>query len=161
MGYTHYWAFKPIKSGDADKVDRLFKKVVKECAKIIKDWNAHCPEHARLSGYTAHTPIGRYGGIELNGKGEYAHEDFIIREHYKDNIKGEFCKTVCKPYDTVVVACLCILKHRLKDYIDVNSDGDAIDWNLGVSLARSVLKLKTIKIPNTISIPVPRLAKKA
>lgn len=147
MGYTHYFTFKPIKRGDADKVDRAFKLAIKNCAKIAKYWNTICDPHARLSGYTAHTRPGRYGGVQINGKGSDACEDFFIQEKYQDNVQFNFCKTRGLPYDSVVTACLAVFKHRLKEYIEVSSDGTADDWDEGVNLANTALKLVSIKNP--------------
>ena len=66
-----------------------------------------------------------------------------MREHFRDNFEGNeffFCKTAQKPYDVVVVACLAVLKHRMKDLIVISSDGDSADWWLGVAMARRILK---------------------
>lgn len=153
MGYTHYWTFKKPKRGDAAKTEELYQKAVKECAKIIR---TYYEANGGLSGYTAHTPTGKYGGILVNGKGDDAHEDFVLREHFKQNFENtdgfDFCKTARKPYDVVVTACLIVLKHRLGDYIDVSSDGFHRDWLAGLELAKCVLKLKTLRIPDTIYI---------
>lgn len=150
MGYTHYWTFQQPKRGDAAKVEALYQKAVKDCAKIIR---TYYEAFGGLSGYTAHTPIGTYGGILVNGKGDDAHEDFSLREHFKQNLEPDnwnFCKTARKPYDVVVTACLIVLKHRLGDRIDVSSDGFQHDWEAGLDLAKRVLKLKTLTIPDTL-----------
>lgn len=151
MGYTHYWTFKKPNRGDAAKTEELYQKAVKECAKIIR---TYYDANGGLSGYTAHTPIGKYGGILVNGKGDDAHEDFVLREHFKQNFENtdgfDFCKTARKPYDVVVTACLIVLKHRLGDYIKVSSDGYQHEWEAGLELAKRVLKLKTLTIPDTL-----------
>ena len=156
MGYTHYFTFKVPKGIKAAKLEADYQAAILECAKVAKAFNQECSDKgltdARLAGYTAHTKIGQYGGIELNGKGELAHESFTLREHFKQNLDGfgngfAFCKTARKPYDTVVVACLSILKYRLGDAIEVSSDGEAGDWVNGVLLARRTLKRK---VPNPI-----------
>lgn len=72
-----------------------------------------------------------------------------MREHLSQN-ESDFCKTNMYPYDTVVTACLIILKHRLGDLIDVASDGRQDDWNDGLILARKITGLKRIQIPNSI-----------
>lgn len=136
MGYTHYWSFKPVK-GQAKQTEKLYKQAIAECQKLVR---AYYAEHGELSGYTAHTKPGSYGGVHVNGKGEEAHEPFILREHFNQNNKFNFCKTALKQYDTVVVACLAVLKYRLGDHIEVSSDGDSTDWVSGVALARRCLK---------------------
>jgi len=153
MGYTHYWTFKKPKRGDAEKTEKLYQRAIKDCAKIIK---TYYDANGGLSGYTAHTPIGTYGGILVNGAGDDAHEPFELREHFKQNFENKFkegfnfCKTARKPYDVVVTACLIVLKHRLGDYINVSSDGYQHEWEEGLELAKRVLKLKTLTIPDTL-----------
>jgi hypothetical protein len=63
-----------------------------------------------------------------------------------------FCKTFQSPYDTVVVACLIIMKHYLGDAIEVASDGDASEWADGLTLAQKVTGLKTLRIPVSIRV---------
>ncbi|NBU33866.1 hypothetical protein EBZ38_03475 [bacterium] len=150
MGYTHYWQFKKPKKGTADKTEKTYQSAIKQCASIVKTYYV---VNGGLSGFTAHTPIGKYGGLQVNGKGDDAHEEFSLREHYRQNFEGDafnFCKTAQKPYDIVVVACLIVLKHRLKDLIVVSSDGYSDDWKEGLRLAKNVLKLKNLSIPKTI-----------
>jgi hypothetical protein len=157
MGYTHYWTFKKpsLVKGNVDRVEATYKTAIAECAKIARVYNAECKtkglDGERLSGFTAHTRANKYGGLEINGKADNAHEPFTMREHYRQNFWGlwhgfEFCKTAQKPYDVVVTACLAVLKHRLGDLIDVSSDGRATDWIDGVKLARRITGLK-IKNP--------------
>lgn len=150
MGYTHYWEFKKPAKGEADKTEKTYQSAIKQCARIVK---AYYAVNGGLSGFTAHTPIAKYGGLQVNGKGDDAHEPFSMREYFKQNLEdngGDFCKTARKPYDIVVVACLIVLKHRLKDLIVVSSDGYTDDWEEGLRLAKNVLKLKNLSIPKTI-----------
>lgn len=143
MGYTHYWSFKPAKKGTAKQVEIKYQKALQECAKVAREYNKQCAENGltneRLSGYTAHSKSGEYGGLQINGKADLAHEEFTLREHYSEN-ESDFCKTARKPYDIVVVACLAILKYRLGELIDIGSDGYNDDWNAGVDLARRITK---------------------
>jgi len=149
MGYTHYFTFKKI-----DKISVLEKKyqqAVKDCATVIKKYNRDikklCSKHPdRLQGYTVHTKIGQYGGINFNGVGSEGCETFVLREHFTQNDGFNFCKTRQGAYDIVVVACLAILKYRLGDAIEVDSDGDYQDWVDGVEFAAKTLKRK-IKSP--------------
>lgn len=141
MGYTHYWTFNKIK-GRAAHQERAYQKAIKECNKVIKSFYK---TFGGLSGYSAHAD--GYGGINVNGKGEEMHEDFILREHFSQN-GSDCCKTARKHYDDVVVACLAILKHRLKDGIEVSSDGCRDDWACGVNIASEVLG---VKIPNPMA----------
>lgn len=155
MGYTHYWDFKRIPRGKADQVNSSYKFAIEQCQLIIQSYNAELKKQDdkhpnRLSGYSVHTVVGKYGGIKVNGTGELSHEDFCLRERYKQNLEKDywgFCKTARKPYDTVVVACLIILKHHLNDLLVVSSDGDSKDWFQGLKLAKQVTGIKTLKIP--------------
>jgi len=154
MGYTHYWTFKKPAKGQAQKVEIAYQKAVKKCQKLIYDYNKAVEyDDCRLSGYTAHVKPGQYGGVKVNGKGSESHEDFVLREHYSQNLESSywgFCKTARKSYDEVVVACLTILKHYLKDNIEVSSDGDVSDWLQGVYVANKYTKLTGLKVPKGV-----------
>ena len=127
---------------------KKYQQAIKECTKIAQYYNKKCKElgldDERLSGYTAFSRD--YGGIGLNGKGDNAHEEFTMREHFTEN-EPNFCKTARKPYDVVVTACLAVLKYRLGEFFNVSSDGRSDDWTNGVELARKVLRRK---VPNPI-----------
>src|ERR1700687_2433976 len=135
MGYTHYWEFKLI-HGKANETEALYQRAIKDCARIIRSYSA---TKGGLWGYTAHTKVGKYGGIEVNGKGADGHETFRLREHFTQNLGSicgyGFCRTAAKPYDVVVTACLVVLKHRLKGAFAVSSDGRREDWAHGTLLA--------------------------
>jgi len=87
-------------------------------------------------------------GVWFNGVGENAHETFAlgktpIREHCNPACRGfNFCKTANKPYDLIVVACLCVLQHHLGKQVEVSSDGNEVDWKAGTAFANKVLCLK-------------------
>ena len=132
MGFSHYWNFKKPKGKRAAEIEDKYKRALVECAHIAHAWQRDAQDWERLSGYTAHCKPGTYGGLLINGKGDEAHEDFALREHFRENEGFGFCKTARKPYDTVVTACLALLKYRLGDAIEVSSDGDASDWDADV-----------------------------
>lgn len=157
MGYTHYWNFIPPKRGETAKVEKAYQKAIKECAKIARTYYL---ANGGISGYSAHTEPGSYGGLKVNGKGDDMHEDFIMREYFKENFEDHtnplvntgfhFCKTAQKPYDIVVVACLIVIANRLPNNISVDSDGNTDDWQDGLKLAQRILKNKKLAIPKTI-----------
>lgn len=155
MGYTHYFSFnKNDKKIKAVELEKKYQTAIKDCHRVIRAYyKENKGTEASLSGYSAHTNLSQYGGLEVNGKGDNMHEDFYIREHYNQN-KGGFCKTRQKPYDIVVVACLSILKFHLGDNFQVDSDGDFHDWIDGVNLANKVLKRSKNKILNPIPFNV-------
>lgn len=160
MGYTHYWSFNKAPKGQAARAEKTYLKAIKECAKIALEYNRLCKEleqdENRLSGYTAHTRVGEYGGLQINGKGGLSHESFDMREHYNQACEeGSFCKTARKPYDLVVVACLCVLKHRLGELMNVSSDGYKTDWVDGAAFASKCLGIE-IGVPESI-VPNKRI----
>jgi hypothetical protein len=146
MGYTHYWTFNKGKRGTAAETEAAYQQAMLDCAKIVRHYYER---EGGISGYTAHTKPGTYGGLNFNGKSEDGHETFIMREHYNQNDRSSFCKTARKPYDILVTACLAVLAYRLGDAISVYSDGDDSDWHDGVNLAQTVLRRK-VTVPATI-----------
>jgi len=158
MGYTHYWGFvKPRRSkGATDRADRIYKDALLECQQIAKVYQNTAYGLNRLSGHSVHAADGKYGGLAINGKLEMGHEDFTMREHFRDALKdSDFCKTAHKPYDIVVVACLCLLKFRMQDLMRVESDGDSEEWILGARLASRVLS-EDIPVPASIKPAVKK-----
>jgi hypothetical protein len=151
MGYTHYWRFnvKRGAAGTASKNEKAYQNAIRKCAKVVRFFST---QFGGLAGYTAHDVSLRYGGLNVNGA-SYAGkcEDFIMREHLSQNEAFGFCKTRQYPYDTVVTACLLILKHYLKSQIEITSDDTVSDWVDGLELAQKVLGLKSLRIPDSIS----------
>ena len=148
MGYTHYFEFTKLNESELKKIKPSYDVAIRQCHRIIRHWNKIIKKideksPHRLSGYSAHTPVGKYRGIKLNGTQEMAHESFDLRESYELNGSFNFCKTNRKPYDTVVVACLITLKHYLGECVTINSDGNSSEWESGLLLARTVLRIKT------------------
>ena len=150
MGYTHYFSFKTRPRGQAIQIEKTYQKAIRECTKVIQYYSA---EFGGLSGFSAHAAPGLYSGLKVNGSERVGScEDFALRERYALNKIPDFVKTNRLPYDTVVVACLIILKHRLGDLFEVSSDGRADDWNDGLILAKKVLGLKGLSIPESIEV---------
>ena len=146
MGSSHYFEINEIK-GMAKVNEMRYKRAIQDCQRIVR---TYYKKYGGLSGYSAHTVIGQYGGLSVNGKGQLAHEDFTLREHFNQNKGFNFCKTDDKPYDLVVTACLAVLAHRLGDAFKVSSDGNAKHWTKGVAYARKVTGLA---IKNPIGLP--------
>lgn len=148
MGYTHYFSFKSAPKGKLVKTEQAYQRAIMDCTRIIKHYSAL---HGGLSGFSAHAPVGLYRGLKINGSVNSGQcEDFILRERFEQNLGFNFCKTRQYSYDTVVTACLIVLKHRLGSLVSVSSDGFIDDWEDGLELAKTVLKLKTIKIPASL-----------
>lgn len=137
----HSFKFTAIR-GQAKTLETKYQRAVSDCQRIVRRYYA---EHGGLSGYTAHTAIGTYGGLQVNGKRPNDCKAFEIREHFSQNLESYFSgfvNTTRLPYDLVVTACLAVLKHRLGNAIEVSSDGNAEDWIDGVEYARKVTGLK-------------------
>jgi len=145
MGYTHYWEFNSDYLKDGTVADK-YLQAIKLCNRVIKYAKAKV---VNLAGYNAHMKGNKYPGIKLNGVKDEGHEWFIMRETFEEAAKGDinFCKTARKEYDAIVVACLAILKYKLKDAIKVSSDGDESDWEYGTNLARQVCRIKNLTNP--------------
>ena len=109
--------------------------------------------------------------IWFNGVGDDSHETFAIyrirqpRESWqgKDRRGWDFTKTARKPYDPVVVACLCYLSTITRkddptthepimgtEVYTVSSDGDGNDFVSGLDLARKALPAKA----NLLDLPM-------
>ena len=73
--------------------------------------------------------------ISFNGVGEDAHETFVLTPK---ETGFTFCKTARKPYDTLVVAILCLADLTFPGLLSISSDGDSGDWEEGLLLARLV-----------------------
>jgi hypothetical protein len=143
VGYTHYWRVDKTQSNSL--VEKQYQKGIADCNKIIK---AYQEANGGLAGFSAHAPSGKYGGIDVNGSERVGScENFVMRDTFLQNNDFEFCKTRRYDYDVVVTACLVALKNRLGVAIEVSSDGDSEDWKQGLELAKTVLKLKRLKIP--------------
>jgi len=163
MGYTHYWTFRaPVNSIEAAKAERLYQLALIDCVKAIRSLSQ---KEGGLSGYSAHEKAGlpKYGGIKLNGSERTGiGEEFTLRALYSDISNGtgrDFCKTNRHGYDKAVTACLCILKYRLKDLIEITSDGTADDWLEGLDVARTTLRRK-VQLPCTIREHASRIGLK-
>lgn len=137
MGYSHTWQFKSVR-GNARETELTYQRAIRDCQRVIKRFYK---ANGGLSGYTAHCKLGAYGGVNVNGAGSEGCEVFTLREHFSQNTP-DFCKTNRYAYDTVVTACLAILKHRLGDSMELWSNGDSAEWKDGVKLARQVTGLK-------------------
>ena len=149
MGYTHYWEFGAFVG------EKEYKQALSEIRKLIKA--SPVPLANRMG--TPGTKPALGATVSFNGVGpEDDYETFILRadpiletvredRYPRETLNRKyFCKTAYKPYDGVVVACLCVLQERLGKGVEVSSDGDAGDWEEGRSFAEQVLG-RPIKVP--------------
>jgi hypothetical protein len=125
-GYSHYftWHKKPDQA-------RL-KECVEQMRKVV---NAARWTLAGADGEG--DPIAEPSRVELNGRGEEAHEPFC----FPGGMAYNFCKTQGKPYDAVVTACLLVARdHFPADVLEISSDGSWSegDWDAGKALYKQV-----------------------
>lgn len=139
MGYTHYWKFQVVPS------PVMWKRFLKHAAAIVK-YKADM-----LAGPDGQGRPVTHDCVAFNGKAPLDdHETCLFPKDSDDLYDHEercpgfnFCKTACKPYDTVVVACLIALKCDLGALVEVSSDGDIPkDWEEGKRLFEQVSGLK-------------------
>ncbi len=144
MGYTHYWRYAPTKL-------RGWKAAIGDCDRIVGTVAAQ---------YDLDLSENGKADLWFNGRGDNAHEDFVIprtiggvkdelalrreqfakicrnKEELDSQARFAFCKTAQKPYDIVVVACLCVLSET---GLEISSDGNASEWAAGHALAQEIL----------------------
>jgi hypothetical protein len=142
MGYTHYW-YKNF-AISSNIFNQKYRELVPVAARIV--------ELARATGIRLEGEVTP-SDIYLNGVGCSSHETFVwLPGHSTSNLNmvwktGEhakfekgvfaFCKTACKPYDTVVVAILCAVKSIYGgELVHISSDGDmdGNEWAKGREL---------------------------
>lgn len=128
MGYSHFWEGTrfPIHEKDMDDALQAMMKI-----------GADPEVQLILAGPRGDgEPIFTQEKVAFNGKSDNSHETFILDGSWRG--KFDFTKTNRKPYDTVVVACLIILKHYLGRSVRVASDGKRDDWIEGLKLVHRV-----------------------
>ena len=128
MGYTHYWQGTKFSIHEKDMDDAL-----QAISKLAADPDVQLI----LAGPRGEgDPIFTQEQVAFNGKFDDSHEAFIIDNGWR----GEFgcTKTIRKPYDYIVVACLIILKHYLGASVRVSSDGTKEDWQEGLESVHRV-----------------------
>ena len=140
MGYTHYW----YREQELDKDG--FAAAASDCKKIVAKAVDSKIKIGNGCGDEADPSIGA-DAIIFNGVGEEAHETFGIEQitckesgGFGESTKGmvfDFCKTACKPYDVVVVACLVALKKHLGMDFIVHSDGSEDEMFSGKQLCEA------------------------
>jgi hypothetical protein len=166
MGYTHYWTQR-----------RNFSKA--EWEVVLEDIGAILTYAQHDGGIPLADCQGDHGTspeitsekIWFNGLGEDSHEAMCINrtrvrvEEWQrpEQLGWDFCKTARKPYDPVVIACLCYLSTITRKHdpatgepiigteaFDVTSDGHGSEFVGGLDLARKALPAKA----NLIDIPI-------
>lgn len=126
MGYTHYWK----SNQEIMQQTQLFaiqdiETILSESLDIIGVYEKHINQTT--------------GEIVISFNGLYDYEDCVFTFPLED---FGFCKTGQRPYDKVVVACLCVLS---ESGLTVTSDGNSKDWIEGHHFAETILERKVGK----------------
>jgi hypothetical protein len=134
MGYTHYWTI-------ARPFDNAFAEFSEDCVLII---GTAMDAGIKIGdGFGKNLPTTTATEVIFNGVGKDSHETF----HMNSTDTGfAFCKTVGKPYDTVVCAILIRAKFHFGDAIEISSDGDWNDWKPAQLLYETVFDIQ----PNSV-----------
>ena len=138
MGYTHYWYLNP--HGNQEKYD-IAKKII---AEILKNSPVSLANGVSEAGSK---PVFDKE-IWFNGVAHGSHETFWLPATLKELLNGKYIqkddagrvfssiKTAYKPYDTVVTACLTVLKNAVGEDASISSDGEVQDFQAGMKLAQ-------------------------
>lgn len=135
MGYTHYFKMP----GSASCSDEAWKRLLRDTERIEK--YCHDRDVVLFRDFTNldKPQIGPYV-IAFNG-GDKGHETFVLSPHPQSS--DTLCKTSRKPYDLAVTSVLMRLHHHYPD-ADINSDGDADDWQPAQDLCRELFGNDTL-----------------
>lgn len=160
MGYTHYFRRPPGYEFSQDVWDTLCAEVEKMVDTLLDDDDTAVftingdPLYVMPDGNEDNTKICTKNAIGFNGADgpdapnlEYpalSHETFYLTRYFEDCF--EFCKTVQKPYDLLVVAVL-FRAQMLANWLVVTSDASYEEWLPGMRFAQLVLGEKVI--PNS------------
>jgi hypothetical protein len=125
MGYTHYW-------------ERPTELPTKKWEEFVQEVRAlyHHNQDLLAEEYNTPTkpPVANPYRVKFNGIEGEGHETFFLARLY-DPYEGQrvsedgrhfaFCKTACKPYDSVVIRVLALAEKIFgPDIVSVSSDGD-------------------------------------
>lgn len=131
MGHTHYWGIKK---------DQGYKEALVDIRRLIKTVIEIEPALLANGLGSIGTEPEYEGHIWFNGVESAGHESFGLTEELKEPISN-LCKTNRKPYDVVVTACLVILKHHMRDNVEIKSDGGDEAFNEGRELVKTLLNI--------------------
>ena len=116
MGYTHYWMCC---------AGRLPTQAVATLQEILTA--AYEEGVVQYERDDTLPPVVTETQVRFNGVDEQGHETFLFdmgdSNRRSDGFRFDFCKTARKPYDTVVMKVLIVLKYYLGDALKVTSDG--------------------------------------
>lgn len=127
MGYTHYWTQKRTLS------DTEWNEVRMAAVGIFVMCHARGIALGDWEGKNA--PEIDNDVVSFNGARGNSCETCMITKRHRP-IRSWFCKTNRQPYDAAVTALLIFLADRFPEAFDISTDGDAADWEDGLTLIR-------------------------
>jgi hypothetical protein len=144
-GYTHYWEWhadpdpKALAACIAD-----MSRVIEARRRILTDGQGRTGADAVFLEQQVFGDAGApVPAVVFNGIGDDAHEafGFPLAPFTSGDSSFQFVKTVYKPYDEVVTACLIVARDYFpREVVTISSDGDWQDWRAGAALYERVLR---------------------
>jgi len=142
-GYTHYFTWRQPPD------EARLKACIKDLARVSAAANDLL---AGLEGTGA--PVVESLRIQFNGREPEDSEPFV----FPGNPGFNFCKTLAKPYDAVVTACLLVARdHFPPGMLEISSDGDWQDWIEGARLYQKVFGRPALNPLNASAPPALRI----
>jgi hypothetical protein len=137
MGYTHHFGHK-------ETSEPRWNLIVRDCKKLYDN----LPADVEIAGWDGSgTPVFNGNRISFNGAIPNNHESFVLerfgperREWDDGRFPFAFCKTIRKPYDLFVCACLLVYKRYSPDSMRLTSDGGPADWRDAEVFVKTVLQ---------------------
>jgi hypothetical protein len=141
-GYSHYWTWKRApNAAELEPALAEMERLVESARDDLSDEEGREGKTAVFRVSIAYDETSTLPGIDFNGVGSLAHEPFRFPVKDVGDADFSFVKTVGKPYDVVVVACLIVARdHFPKEVLEISSDGTwADEWQAGADLYEKVL----------------------
>ena len=130
MGYSHYF-------NNMELSRREFLHFSDQCSRIINVAKEQGIP-VKYDSYDDAEPLLRNDEVMFNGIEKEGHETFIL----KADPNSDFCKTLEKPYDDVVTACLLAWKVMFRTKVEVRTDGTKDNWTAGFDLFEKAIGMK-------------------
>jgi hypothetical protein len=159
-GYSHYWKWKIVPPPPRmDACITEMEKVTSKRRDLLADVDQRVGNDAVFRSTEPFADAGSMARLSFNGIGLYAHETFSFPlAAFDGDPKFSFIKTLGKPYDEVVTACLIVARDCFdKNELEISSDGSWAEWQKGAKLYESVFA-RPAKSPLAEPIEAPAIA---
>ena len=125
MDHRHMWVLNPKGK------EQFYEEALNQIKGVLEDFPYEIGNARGDANTVPHTD----SFIALNGRAPKDHETFYLPSSLSRSSGKYDCNTVRKPYDRVVVACLCILKVFLAQDMQLYLAGVPKDWDKGREIA--------------------------